>query len=562
MSSEPRSSEPESSAPRPGEPRSSAPPSEPHAAHASDIADPYLVEPPAPSAPPAALDRSWSARLRAAAPDALVLLALLGFTLLVRIVRLPMIEVGGDAVKAWFNAKLLTYGLADQLWAWDHHSVRFAIIVPTWLVQEVLGTRPATYYVIPLAIAMLQVGLLWAIGRRLQRPLVGVAAAIAVCLFPQMTRAGSQILSEAPSGAYALLAAYFLLRYRDAPERRAWMAAAIAGALFIGYLTKITNVLFVPGFAIAVYLYGRRVRDVAIVAGLLLGLFLGETLLYRILTEHSLGQLSIISGSHLADRRLKPTELRDFFVHVADMTTYWKVTLGAFAASVVIALAGWRRLGRDPAVLAILAASFLLLQNFAVKSVSPLIPVQRFLMRYMLPALPLIMLTIAVVAWALVERIGARVKLPRWATPAAVAVALVASSLFVLGTDRRPADRHPFALLSRFEKEGNERFAKGAPVVGLTSPKDPTFFVRVLWNGLTGAKAPAKIPGLRKATHGKKRVHFVLHPKHTKEHKGKKDQAIFDSFVDTEVVHAQHVSAEGRDMGSLYDQRTGTLRAR
>lgn len=526
------------------------------------LADPFV-------APPSAARAAGPTRRWRDYSHAYVLVGLLAVTVIVRLSTLPMIEMGGDAVKAWFNAKQLTLGIAGRYWEWDHHAVRFAIIVPTALIQLVFGLRPHVYYMFPIGMALLQVGLLYAIGRRIGHPIAGFCAALAMVLHPQLERTAGQILSEVPSAVAALLGVWVLLRYRDEPQRRlAWAVALALVMFFLGWMTKLTNVLFVPGFALALYVFGRRWRDVFIFGGVLLALFLVETLVYRSVLNFPLGQLSVVKKTHLSHRALKPVQVSDFFTHVLKLVPVWKVTLVAFAVACLVAVAAKRKLGKDPAVIALVPASFLLLQNFAVKSIHPLVPVQRFLSRYLEPALPLMLLVVFWVCALAVRELAAHRRwkvpaLPVWPRAALVCVVLLGVAGWALGSRYPAKGKHPFELLTSYEHKANPAFANGVPVVSLEkNDKDVDFFLKVLWDGMRSRTKLLDMPKIRTALAGKKKVYFVIHPKHQPEYKGTRDSQILEKWVNKEVVLVGRHAHPGKNMGFVFDLKMGKLKAK
>src|ERR1700733_12547340 len=86
--------------------------------------------------------------------DAALLAALIVAAALVRVVTLRTIDLGGDATFKWFFVRTWRYA---NPWVFDHHTARFSIILPIWVVQRALGPHPNGMYVLPVLAAVLQV---------------------------------------------------------------------------------------------------------------------------------------------------------------------------------------------------------------------------------------------------------------------------------------------------------------------------------------------------------------------------------------------------------------------
>ena len=125
-------------------------------------------------------------------PDTIILFLLIIFTILVRLLTLQMIGTGSDEVWNWFSAKKLFYGFPYN--SWNHHTARFGIIIPVFLVQKVFGTHPVVYYIPTLIMSILLTFFLYKIGTKVHSRRAAFFSCIFLILFPQMVNAGSQIL--------------------------------------------------------------------------------------------------------------------------------------------------------------------------------------------------------------------------------------------------------------------------------------------------------------------------------------------------------------------------------
>ena len=225
-----------------------------------------------------------------------VIAALVVFVLCFRLLTIMMINTGVDERDYWQSARAMTQGLPyPEL---SHRTTRFGVILPVAGAQVLLGVHPNVYYVLPILNCMVQVGLAYAVGLRLRGRLTGFLAALGLALFPYMIRAGSQVRPEIFSITYLLAAIYCLVNYLDSNNQRLRPLAWASAWLFLAYMTKITNLYFVPGFLFAIIYYKRRPLHAILLSGILFGLFLVETGLYATLTSYKLGQLAIITQKH------------------------------------------------------------------------------------------------------------------------------------------------------------------------------------------------------------------------------------------------------------------------
>lgn len=238
------------------------------------------------------LKRHWA--------DVVIITCLALLSVWVRRLTLAEIEGGGDAIRKWFFVKQWSYATPMSEIAWNHHLARMGINVWAFVAQKLLGTGAAIYYVAPVGIATLAVVFCYKVGQELGGRYAGLISALWFMTIEPMERLGSQLLPESFETAYIAGAAYFLLwylRYRGSEMRRRVLLALIGLLLFLAYLSKVSNLLFVPGFLLALWFFGGNRRDALYLAGGLLGLFLLETAWYNLFTAHS-SRWDIIDQSH------------------------------------------------------------------------------------------------------------------------------------------------------------------------------------------------------------------------------------------------------------------------
>lgn len=392
-----------------------------------------------------------------------LLLAVVVFSLAVRLITTPELDVGGDATIKWYNGKVLL-GVAAGDWEWTHHTARFGVMLPMLLVQSLGGTDPPFYYLPTFAVAALEAALLFLIAARLASPAFGFWVAIALVLHPQMVISGAQLLPGVYSAAYLLACAWCLLCYRDAHGGLGWLLLA-ALSLFLAYLSKLSNLFFLPGIALALWSWRSSLRDVACFWGALLLLIALEIGAYQLFTEYGFGRISIVNATGL------PMEPLDswlgLFGRYAALPWSWTNVLAGYA---IAALGLWLAAARghlDDRTVGVLwlPASFLVGFTFAVRSIDPIIPAQVFNARYLTAGLPFFILAIGLFA-----RFGLSL-LPLPALPAlpprrAVGAASIVAALLAwqLLAHFPGVAEHPIAKLSA-ARESVADFIRGTPVV-------------------------------------------------------------------------------------------------
>lgn len=239
-----------------------------------------------------ALKRHWQ--------DVVIVTALCALSLWVRRLTLWDIEGGGDAVRKWFFVKQWAYANSFREIPWNHHMSRVGINAWAYLTQQLWGTDAAVYFIAPVVAATAGVVFCYKLGQELGGRFAGLIAALWFTTTESMERAGSQLLPEAFEAAYVAGAVYFFLwylRYQGSVKWRRVLLGLVGVLLFGAYLTKVSNLLFVPGILIAGWFCGGNRRDLLMLtAGLVAG-FLLETLWYNVFTEYT-SQFAIISESH------------------------------------------------------------------------------------------------------------------------------------------------------------------------------------------------------------------------------------------------------------------------
>jgi 4-amino-4-deoxy-L-arabinose transferase-like glycosyltransferase len=426
--------------------------------------------------------------------DWLIVSFLVAFTLIFRLLTLQMINVGPDEIDYWYYAKILfskiPYGELN------HRNIRWGIILPTFLIQRIFGTHPIIYIFGPIMLSCVQSYLTYDLGKRLFNRGTGILAVLMLTVFPYMIRTGSQIRPGIFSLTYLLAAFWVIVQNLDAfRTEKGWWGAVVAAAalVFCAYQTKITNLYFLPFFAVTVYsVAGKRLKPLAMFLVLLAAAYLVEHLLYFLGIGAPFGRLSIITATHLESSYAEDLErctflgLFDRFSN-KDFPLVWKVVFLLYFVSAVFLAFRWK--GSDKRLwnrlVAVLVFSFTFLLTFAVKSIRPVIPMEAFHNRYFTPLLPWIFLMIGAGIMELPDPVGRILACltERWAT---VGIVLCVILLLFVGMfhfklypdsfaeyapELSKARKHVIHLYMSYTRLVNQAWQGELPIVSVSSGK-------------------------------------------------------------------------------------------
>ncbi|MFW5728943.1 MAG: glycosyltransferase family 39 protein [Spirochaetota bacterium] len=408
-----------------------------------------------------------------------ILAVLLLAALVLRLLTLMMIHTGVDERDYWSaGAALVTESTYPEL---QHRTVRWSLILPVAATQLLLGTHPNVYYVAPLLVGLAQVAIVFLLGVRTIGTAGGFLAALGVMFFPYMIRGASQIRPGTFSLLYILIALALFVRYLELPAgRKACQVLALSAlVVFLAYMSKITNVYFVPGFLLAIILLRRSPRDAVVFAGVLLGLFLLETGAYAVALSEPLGRLGIIMGNHLGSGYIEPMSFWGIFRRYSpqNLPPYWMAPMLLYPVAAIYLHRRRRSAALD--TMSLLVASFLFGMTFAVTGLNPVVPVEAFLQRYFLAILGMLVLIDAAFVVDLWDRyVAPRLPLPGIVWPFYVvplAGVLVLGVVFASGVlpdslsgfynDPLAPRRHPLWLNVEYRKTIDAAFRSGTPLV-------------------------------------------------------------------------------------------------
>jgi hypothetical protein len=208
--------------------------------------------------------------------------------------------VYGDASHKWLKCRLISSIDRDvdvedvrAAWHWNHHTTRWALMVPVICIQSVLGDSPKYYYVFPTFVWCIGILSTYAIGCQIRSRMGGLACALTVLLFPEACFYGTQFMPDIPEAMWLLTALALLIRWQ---LRRGWVALTLSAvAFFIAYGSKITVLYFLPAVAIWLYLESKKWKMPFCYLSVLFVLFWIETVIYYTLSGEPLGRIGLLA---------------------------------------------------------------------------------------------------------------------------------------------------------------------------------------------------------------------------------------------------------------------------
>jgi hypothetical protein len=412
--------------------------------------------------------------------DSTILVMLLFITLVFRIWTVMMIHTGIDERDYWYSAKAISQGFSYPYI--NHRTVRWGVIIPVAIQQLVTGIGPNSYYVMPILNALAQTMLLFFLGKRLFNRRVGALASLLLVFFPYQIRSASQIRPEVFSVTYILLFLFFFHTYLSNDNRKKALRYLVISSiiLFIAYLTKITTLFFMPAAFILIGIYRKKYffRDSLLFGGVLLVLFLSETLAYNLAGEYPLGQLSVILSNHVADMDVLGSYVEVLKRYsLENLQLYWQLPIWLFFAFSTHALI--KRRDMNTVYLAICGITFIFFVTFTPSSLHPLKMAEPFVNRYFSAALPCIFLVLASYA----DSVLFRFRICKKFYNAFVPIGCVGMILFCIVFSlpivpqkirayiHSPFDQdyHPFNLNRSYVAELNKAAQSGIPIVAIDS---------------------------------------------------------------------------------------------
>ena len=300
-----------------------------------------------------------------------------------------------DARKKWVVANSIaeTNDLTELL-SIDHHSSRWALILPTALAIKISGKNLITYFGLVLLLYSLVFTMLLSFAQKDINPkLLGV---FAVLLFyePMFFRASTQLQPFVFGLFYLLTALWAMVRYI---ERRQLLYILLSAVMaFLAYGTKESYLFFVAGLVWLLF-WKTNIRATIIYCITLLILFGLETWIFNALSGNlRFGRIEfLMGGKHQSKMPGRETYgLLGYFTHRWELLTAYNKLVTSFAAGFLIFLVWSKRLeSLHPLTLGIIlmGISYAVLLTLLPMSLNPLIPLQPQKVKYLTPLMPFIM---------------------------------------------------------------------------------------------------------------------------------------------------------------------------
>jgi hypothetical protein len=443
--------------------------------------------------------------------------------------RLQLVEMGGDAVLKWHFVRQWAYGNDLGQASWDHHTARMGVNGLTWLIQSIFGRNWRAYYIGPFFMAALQVPFLYVIAKRFSGRLAAILAVVPLAYMDQVHRSASQLLPDGYVGTWALIGAYFYLRFLEAsPERKDRWLGATALAAFIAYLCKETFFFFVPGFMLAIWLARKRVRDVALFLGVLAACMVIENALYAALTEYP-SRYHMILSKHGAGGDWDEVTFWGLFDRFDKLTHGYKYLLFFGLASSLWIVAFQRQLGSTGLVAIGLSQLFFI--TFTVRDIEPIKIWQSFHDRYLDPATPFLALYGGVFMAEAFGKLATDAPQPEWLTRFGPAGSAPRASAWGLGfvalcgfltyrafvTDPQPS---VFETGSRIARLAHNTYDRNLPLVKMRGDKGGLMVVYSVYMDDRRLARDGKLPAYAEARLAYRDIGYVV-----------KDEAVYSNSV-------------------------------
>jgi len=296
----------------------------------------------------------------------LVFLGIVLVSVAVRLITAEYVDIGGDNSEKWRQVHYLVEGLGYT--QWYQQTVRWAILLPLAGLMKTFGLNPVLMYVQPVLYSSLSAGLIYLIGKKLQGQTLGVTAALAVIVFPQMAQTGSQLWPGVFELFHICLCIWLILIWLDTDSTPILLLAALS--FFIGWGCRVTMIYAAPGLALLLFLPTRRLGPPILFFCIFGVLCILEWMVFWRLTGNPMGRIGVISATHLQTAGLG-IPLGEYLLNIKaivklkGLMVIWVLCLIAAVHNAVAGESRWRALG-----LLYLIHAFLLL--YMISSLSPL----------------------------------------------------------------------------------------------------------------------------------------------------------------------------------------------
>jgi len=296
----------------------------------------------------------------------LIILGIFLLSVLVRVLTAEYIDIGGDNSEKWRQAHRLVEGLGYSVWY--QQTVRWAIMLPLAGIIKVFGPNPVLAYIQPIVFASAAAVFIFLIGQRLHSRALGLTAALATIVFPQMAQTGSQLWPGVFELGFLSACVWLILVWLDTRSRTVLALAALAFVL--GWGSRVSMIYAAPGLALLIWLPGRNHKALLGFAATAGALLILEWTIFWLMTGNPMGRIGVITGTHLQTAGLD-IGLGEYLLNILNLSKLkgllgvWIACLGGAAWVIARGDARWR-------ALALLYVIHCFLLVYMVSGVSPL----------------------------------------------------------------------------------------------------------------------------------------------------------------------------------------------
>lgn len=413
--------------------------------------------------------------------DRLLLGSLLLVTLVFRLWTVMMIHTGIDERDYWYSAKAISQGSSIDYQYINHRTIRWGVILPVTAQQLITGIGPNAYYVMPILNALIQTVLMFFLGLNLFNRRTAVLATLALIFFPYQIRAASQVRPEIFSLTYILAMVWFFSRYCIEGQKK-WQIKNLVFSslmLFLAYEAKITNLFFMPGMFLLIFIMNpqHKYRHSLIFGALPLVGFVLETVLYGVFAGYPMGHLQIIQANHLAGMESLSSFFEVFNRYRSPyLQAYWQIPFILFACLTLWTLI--KKRDKSLILLIVPAISFFFFITFTIGGLHPLKMAEPFINRYFFAVLPMVFLVIFHYVDVILKRFGF---ITITSTQSIIVLCLGTVAFIVLFSlpiipkkiqqyILSPfSSQHPFSLNKEYRSKINHEWIEGTPLVAVDS---------------------------------------------------------------------------------------------